>query len=44
MAEVAEKACGREIHIVADLDDIEAVPVEIWFDLGVADVDKDMLE
>ena len=44
LAEVAEEACGREIHIEADLDDIEAVPVEIWFDLGVADVDKDMLE
>lgn len=39
-AEVAEEGCAYEVHKEADLDDIaEAVPVEIWFDLGLADVD-----
>ncbi len=41
-AEVAEEGCVHEVHKEADLDDIaEAVPVEIWFDLGLADVDKE---
>ena len=41
-AEVAEEGCVHETHKEAILDDAtEAVPVEIWFDLGLADVDKD---
>lgn len=41
-AEVADEGCVHEVHKEAVLDDAaEAVPVEIWFDLGLADVDKD---
>ena len=38
-AKVAEEACGQGNHKEADLDDIaEAMPVEIWFNLELADV------
>ena len=40
-AEVAEEACVQGNNKEADLDNIadsEAMPVEIWFDLGLADV------
>jgi hypothetical protein len=43
-AEVAEEleGCVHQVHKEAILDDIaEAVPAEIWFDLGLADVEKD---
>ena len=41
-AEIAEEGCVHEVREEANLDDIaEAVPVEIWFDLGLADVEKD---
>lgn len=41
-AEVAEEGCVHEVHKEADPDVIaEAVPAEVWFDLGLADVDKE---
>ncbi|KAI9429742.1 hypothetical protein H4582DRAFT_164136 [Lactarius indigo] len=41
-AEVAEEGRVHQVHKEADPDDIaEAVPAEIWFDLGLADVDEE---